>query len=519
MPDWESDPHAMTFPGGETLAELHHRVGHGRARRRDRPPRADGRRVLPRRRGQRHPADGAAHADRPAGSSCSRRTPRSPSCCSCARVGGGWSATTTPPTSPACRSRRPGRDRRSHQIRTVRPGAEGTAARPTGCGTRAASRTGSAPCGWGAVGDATVTRWVVVGAGAAGCVVAARLAEVPGHHVTLVEAGPGVAGEPGGSGSAVPGAVRPGPRRRRVRGGQRDARHGGRPRSVRAVGLVRRRRRAGPCPRPAGDPRRRRAGSARPGPAGRRPRRHEGPPDPAPRPAGDRLRRLRRRAPTATSSSSPTGRRHGRARGPAGGRRAARRRAADSTPTASSWPPAPSARRSCSRRPVSTPRGSARACATTPASRSPSTCATARRRSRACSSARCCAAATSRSCRSTTTADTLLVVLMAPTGLGAVRATPDGVAVDHVLDDHDHARLDVGRAMALALLDHPAFRAVVDDVVGRDGAGDGVPPDVHVRDGHRGRRRRRASSATTRCTWPTRRSSRTSPGPTRTCPR
>ena len=27
MPDWESDPHAITFPGGETLAEHHHRVG------------------------------------------------------------------------------------------------------------------------------------------------------------------------------------------------------------------------------------------------------------------------------------------------------------------------------------------------------------------------------------------------------------------------------------------------------------------------------------------------------------
>ena len=27
MPDWESDPHAVTFPGGETIAELHHRVG------------------------------------------------------------------------------------------------------------------------------------------------------------------------------------------------------------------------------------------------------------------------------------------------------------------------------------------------------------------------------------------------------------------------------------------------------------------------------------------------------------
>ena len=27
MPDWEADPHAVTFPGGETIAELHHRVG------------------------------------------------------------------------------------------------------------------------------------------------------------------------------------------------------------------------------------------------------------------------------------------------------------------------------------------------------------------------------------------------------------------------------------------------------------------------------------------------------------
>ncbi len=26
-PDWESDPHAVTFPGGETVADFHHRVG------------------------------------------------------------------------------------------------------------------------------------------------------------------------------------------------------------------------------------------------------------------------------------------------------------------------------------------------------------------------------------------------------------------------------------------------------------------------------------------------------------
>jgi 2,3-bisphosphoglycerate-dependent phosphoglycerate mutase len=27
MPDWESDPYGVTFPGGETLADFHHRVG------------------------------------------------------------------------------------------------------------------------------------------------------------------------------------------------------------------------------------------------------------------------------------------------------------------------------------------------------------------------------------------------------------------------------------------------------------------------------------------------------------
>jgi choline dehydrogenase-like flavoprotein len=34
-----------------------------------------------------------------------------------------------------------------------------------------------------------VTDWVVVGGGTAGCVVARRLADTPGHRVTLVEAG------------------------------------------------------------------------------------------------------------------------------------------------------------------------------------------------------------------------------------------------------------------------------------------------------------------------------------------
>lgn len=27
MPDWEGDPHGIMFPGGETIAEFHHRVG------------------------------------------------------------------------------------------------------------------------------------------------------------------------------------------------------------------------------------------------------------------------------------------------------------------------------------------------------------------------------------------------------------------------------------------------------------------------------------------------------------
>jgi probable phosphoglycerate mutase len=29
MPDWEADPYGVTFPGGETIAELHHRVALG----------------------------------------------------------------------------------------------------------------------------------------------------------------------------------------------------------------------------------------------------------------------------------------------------------------------------------------------------------------------------------------------------------------------------------------------------------------------------------------------------------
>ena len=62
MPDWETDPHAITFPGGETIAELHHRVGQAGARHGRRAPRAHGRRVLPRWRRQRRAADGPAGA-------------------------------------------------------------------------------------------------------------------------------------------------------------------------------------------------------------------------------------------------------------------------------------------------------------------------------------------------------------------------------------------------------------------------------------------------------------------------
>ena len=62
MPDWESDPYAVTFPGGETIAELHHRVGQAVRDAVDRPRRRHDRRVLPRRRRQRRAADGAAGA-------------------------------------------------------------------------------------------------------------------------------------------------------------------------------------------------------------------------------------------------------------------------------------------------------------------------------------------------------------------------------------------------------------------------------------------------------------------------
>ncbi|MET0144148.1 MAG: GMC oxidoreductase [Ilumatobacteraceae bacterium] len=61
-----------------------------------------------------------------------------------------------------------------------------------------------------------MTRWVVVGAGAAGCVVASRLSEVAGNHVTLIEAGSGSPGRESHDAGffdamAEPGRLFPGP--------------------------------------------------------------------------------------------------------------------------------------------------------------------------------------------------------------------------------------------------------------------------------------------------------------------
>lgn len=58
-----------------------------------------------------------------------------------------------------------------------------------------------------------VTRWVVVGGGTAGCVVAARLSERPGNQVTVLEAGPVSTGPASASyldDLAAPGALWPG---------------------------------------------------------------------------------------------------------------------------------------------------------------------------------------------------------------------------------------------------------------------------------------------------------------------
>ena len=107
MPDWESDAHAVTFPGGETLAELHHRVGIAVHDVVVRPPRPDDRGLLPRWRRQRHPADGAAHAEHRWLRAVHDERLAHRAAARAARTLAPASATTTPPTSPACRSRPP----------------------------------------------------------------------------------------------------------------------------------------------------------------------------------------------------------------------------------------------------------------------------------------------------------------------------------------------------------------------------------------------------------------------------
>ena len=58
----------------------------------------------------------------------------------------------------------------------------------------------------------------------------------------------------------------------------------------------------------------------------------------------------------------------------------------------------------------------------------------------------------------------VLVMLMSPTGTGDVHDSAVGAVVDHVLSDHDHRRLDAGLDLAREVLAHPAMRGVVDDI-------------------------------------------------------
>jgi choline dehydrogenase-like flavoprotein len=55
----------------------------------------------------------------------------------------------------------------------------------------------------------------------------------------------------------------------------------------------------------------------------------------------------------------------------------------------------------------------------------------------------------------------LLVVALAPTGIGRVDPGP---VVHHEVSAHDHGRLAVGLDLVRALLAHPAFADVVEDV-------------------------------------------------------
>ena len=119
MPDWESDPHAVTFPGGETVAEFHHRVG-GTLSRVVRDHRGGAIVVACHGGVDRCRVPGVAPVARPR---CVRAadhehvTDRVRQ--RLAAIAGGWCATTTPPTSPASRPSRRGR-RRSWPV--VAPG-------------------------------------------------------------------------------------------------------------------------------------------------------------------------------------------------------------------------------------------------------------------------------------------------------------------------------------------------------------------------------------------------------------
>lgn len=57
-----------------------------------------------------------------------------------------------------------------------------------------------------------------------------------------------------------------------------------------------------------------------------------------------------------------------------------------------------------------------------------------------------------------------LVVVMAPTGLGAVTVGDGGPTVDTVLSAHDDERLAAGLRIVEELLTHPAFELIVDEV-------------------------------------------------------